>query len=59
MYTETKRTAAMIVEQVRCIKRCDQVVTAGLKRCDASIYSSYAMRLASLIINCVASGMDD
>ena len=41
----------MIGKQVQCMKRCDQVVTAGFKRCDASIYGSYAMRLASLMMS--------
>ena len=56
---KTRYAAAMISKQVRCIKRCDQVVAAGFKRCDACIYSSYAMRLASLMINHVALGMAD
>ena len=51
--------AAMISKQVRCIKRCDQVMTAGFKRCDACIYSSSTMRLVSLMINHAAMGMED
>ena len=31
----------MISKQERCIKRCDQFVTASSKRCDACIYSCY------------------
>ena len=38
---KTHYAAAMMSKQVRCIKRCDQFVTASSKRCDACIYSSY------------------
>ena len=55
---KTRYAAAMISQQVRCIKRCDQVVAAGFKTCNACIYSSYAMRLASLMINHVTMGME-
>ena len=41
----------MISKQVQCIKRCDQVEIADLKRYDACIYGSYAARLASLMIS--------
>ena len=49
----------MISKQVQCIKRCDQVEIADLKRYDACIYASYAARLASLMINDVDRGMWD
>ena len=56
---KTRYAAVMIGKQVRCIKRCDQLETAGFKRCDACIYSSYAIRHVTLIINHVALGMAD
>ena len=37
---KTRYAATMISKQERCIKRCDQFVTASSKRCDACIYSS-------------------
>ena len=38
---KTRYAATMISKQERCIKRCDQFVTASSKRCDACIYSCY------------------
>ena len=56
---KTRYAAATISTQVRCIKRCDQFVTASSKRCDACIYNSYAMRVASLIMNHLALEMNE
>ena len=56
---KTSYAAAMISKQVRCIKRCDQFLTASSKRCDACIYNSYAMRLASLMMNHMTLEMND
>ena len=50
-------SAAVIGKQVRCIKRCDQVMIAGFKRCDASMYDGYAMR--DMMTNHVSMGMKD
>ena len=40
----TCNAAAVIGKQVRRIKRCDQIVIAGFKRCDASTVSTVAMQ---------------
>ena len=56
---KTHYAAAMISKQVRCIKRCDQFVTASSKRCDVSTIATYAMTLASLIMNHMALELND
>ena len=45
-YGENKTcyAAAVIGKQARRIKRCDPVVIAGFKRCDASTVSTVAMQ---------------